>query len=339
MRTNNTSITNTTITYPDLRVFAFSPNKATVTTSAVNDVITVSWVANGINQSLKRYTGVGNTVDIPLMYIFKSFFAGTEIGDVLPVSSNYANTASKLFLTGKTISIEKGGQTAVLTFDVIWGALQIGEVESSVEEIYTFGTLPVLLTQNIGNYVNDNDGSSIDTNNYGKDMYVNSIISTYPSIDTIRFQTLPSTTHKTYNIIKSTCENGIFLRWVDRIGNYKQFLFMHGASNQESKAGESFTKELLTTDATSSGLYKGQSQLIDISGNNVDLCSVVTATYNQQKYIQSLETSIKAWKYLGANKWVEVTVKMNPIKIDERFQQNQSIELEVISPNLYLQSL
>ena len=82
-----------------------------------------------------------------------------------------------------------------------------------------------------------------------------------------------------------------------------------------------------------------QNQIIDIQGSEMIGLSVPIANYTQQKLLKTLETSIKVWRYLGSDKWVEVIVKMNPIKLDEKWKQNQSVELQIIMPDLYLQTL
>lgn len=314
------------------RIFAFSPSYIQITGTAPLQEVTLT-ASNGV--TFKRTTDSANKCTFPLMYVLKSFFASVDVGDVIPMTIGNFNAASKLMQKAKTITLKVGADTntLVLTYDILFGALQVAEIEPTNITIYRFGTLPLTVMQDYGNYFWDDDGSSFDDNLYGKDVF--------PSlaITQVQFKT-GSTIHKTINISDlSYCSDGVYLRWVDRLGQYKYYQFKQKSYYNETTGGDSFNKELLSLEPTSNGLYKSQKQLIDIEGNPVQIIGLATATYEQQKHIQSLESSIKAWKYLGSNKWVEVEVKMKPIELDEMYQQNQSVELQITLPNLYLQSL
>ena len=319
------------ITVPSSRVFAFSPSKLSITGAISGQQIDFSF--NGFTNT--RYADSSGNLVMPLSKVFKSAWAGVDVGDVLPFSG-YVNASSKLVKT-VTLDVKSGGNhigSSPYTFTAIWGALQVGETEPTEETIYRFGDLPLIYTQNIGDYLWDNDGLFFDANLNGKDFEIIS------SISQIKEQTLPSTTHKTINIVNlQTCPNDVYLRWVDRFGQYKHFAFNLGVNTHESKAGDAFNSELMDLSATSNGLYKTQSQLINIDATPKQAIGIDSATYEIQKFVQSLETSIKCWKYLGSDKWMEVNVKMTPIKLDEVYQKTQSIEIEISLPDLYLQSL
>jgi hypothetical protein len=292
--------------------------------------------------SRKRYANSVGEIMFPLNDFFKSYFRNVEFGDVLPATTGYANSASKLINSdiinyGLDLNIN-GTHYTSLTFSVIYGALQVGETESTEETIYAFGDLPLTITQNIGDYVWDNDGEELSSNFFGKDIDISKVIHDYPHISTIKIQTLPSTTHKTFNIEKSSCTDGTYLRWIYQ-GQYRYFLFKLKDSFDDTKQGDSFKKELLSLESTANGLYKGQSQLMTIEGNHTEIVGIATASYEQQKYIKTIQQSIKVWKYLGTNQWVEVGIKMNPITLDEIYQQPKQIELTVISPDLFIPSL
>ena len=319
----------------DTRLFVFSPYYVEITGTAPNQDVTLT-ASNGV--TFKRQTDASNKAVFPLMYVLKSFFATTEVGDVLPTGVGvYVNTSSKLVKTDTTLTFKVGTDvnTLVLTYDLIWGALQVAEAEPTGVEIYAFGTLPLTVTQNIGNTIGDNnDALDYDNPNMGSDVDVAKIIDSDTLVNAIQFITTPSTIHKTFNIAKSTCEAGTYLRWVYQ-GDYKYFLFKLKNSLDDTKQGDNFNRELLSLEPSADGLFKGQNQLIDITGNPTEVVGLATATYNQQKHIKTMQRSIKVWKYLGSNEWVEVGVKMNPIVLDEMYQQNQSIELTVILPDLY----
>ena len=317
------------ITVPASRVFAFSPSKLSITGAISGQQIDFSF--NGFTNT--RYADSSGNLIMPLSKVFKSAWAGVDVGDVLPFSG-YANVSTKLVKT-ITLDVKSGGNhigASPYTFTAIWGALQVGETEPTEETIYRFGDLPLIYTQNIGDYLLYSTGQGGNTN--GFDVLIPNNVSSFV------VQTLPSTTHKTINIVNlPTCQNDVYLRWVDRFGQYKHFAFTIGVNTQESKAGDAFNRELMDLSATSNGLYKTQSQLINIDATPKQAIGIDSATYEIQKFVQSLETSIKCWKYLGSDKWMEVNVKMTPIKLDEVYQKTQSIEIEISLPDLYLQSL
>lgn len=314
------------------RAFAFSPSKLTITGATAGQQIDFTF--NGF--SATRYADSTGMLIFPLAKALKSAWATTDVGDVISASAGSANSASKLIKT-VTLGIKNSSGTNLFaspyTITAIWGALQVAETESESETIYRFGSLPLTVTQNIGDNLWDNDGN-VFGNCFGKDFFVPN----YPE-QILRFKT-GSTVHKTITVQDlEYCENDVYLRWVDRQGQYKYFAFRLGASKDNSKAGDLFNKELTDLSATTNGLYKSQTQLINIEGVPVQSLSLPTATYEMQRFIKSLETSVKCWKYLGSNQWVEVTAAVKPIVLDERFQSNQSIELEITLPQLYLQSL
>jgi len=323
------------VDYPEQRIFAFNPHKAIITGVSPAQEVIITWT----DGSIKRYTGIDNKVTLPLMYILKSFFVNTEVGDILPVEVGlFTNLSSKLVLLNKEISVTIGTDTAVLSFDIIWGALQIGQVEPIIETFYKFGTLPLTITQNIGDNFKDSANTYSETATLGKDIYINEMISDGYPTDILLLDS--TTLKKTFLISKlSYCPNGVYLRWIDAFGQYKYFQFVKKDSFNDTKVGDSYSKELLSLDPSAQGLYKSQNQLIDIQGNPTEIVGLATASYEVQKHVQSIESSIKVWKYLGDDKWVEVIVKKNPIQLDEMYQQNQSIEMQIILPNLYLQTL
>lgn len=313
------------------RAFAFSPSKITIKGATAGQQIDFTF--NGF--SATRYADSTGNLIFPLAKALKSAWATTDVGDVIPESAGNANSETKLVKT-VTLGIKNSSGTDLFaspyTISAIWGALQVAETEDTEETIYRFGSLPLSVIQNIGSdtWVNTSGAAG---NLFGKDFFL------AENYNKIEFKT-GSTVHKTITVQDlEYCENDVYLRWVHRQGQYKYFAFRLGASKDNSKAGDLFNKELTDLSATTDGLYKSQTQLINIEGVPVQSLSLPTATYEMQRFIKSLETSVKCWKYLGSNQWVEVTAAVKPIVLDERFQSNQSIELEITLPQLYLQSL
>lgn len=306
-------------------IYAFSPSFLKIKGDSVNQEVTIVVSANGLSTSFKRYTDAAKYITLPLSKIAKFAFANVDVNDVV-VGIAPTLTTSKLV---QNVSITVGVLTPVV-IPCIYGAAQIGLQNSIYETVYKFSGMPLTLTQNILGtlYV---DGTSIgDT--LGDEYYISTAT---------RYEIKSGATIlKSFTIVPlAHCSESVYLRWIDPTGQYKYFEFLLGESYQETKAGDVISKELLSLDATSNGLYKASTKIMDVSGNAIKSLSVPTATYLQQKLLQSLEASIHVCMYLGDNKWVEVAARMTPIKIDERWKQNQTVNVEIVMPNLYLPSL
>lgn len=306
-------------------IYAFSPSYLKIHGDSANQEIIITIYANGVSTSFKRYTDSTSYIILPLAKIAKFAFANLDVNDVI-VGVAPTFTISKLV---QTVSITVGS-IAAISIPCVYGAEQIGMQNDIYETIYKFDTMPLTLTQSIigSLYI---DGNLI-SNSFGTDYYISTAT---------KYEIKSGTTILKSFTIKplAHCSDNVYLRWVDKQGQYKYFEFILGESYQETKVGDILSKELLNLNATSNGLYKSSTRLIDITGNNIQSLTVPTANYSQQRLLQSIESAIHVCKYIGNNKWVEVTARMTPIKIDERWKQNQTVNLEIIMPDLYLQSI
>ena len=246
-----------TSTASTLRVFAFSPDYievATGTTSGVEVTLTYDTL-----KTLKRFTDVNGHVRFPIggrESVLDYWFAGVEFGQVA-APTGYVNSASKLIQSAKTMVISATGYDPLTyTFNIIWGALQIGETEPTTEEIYRFGTIPLTITQNQGAYVYDNDSTAINADCFGKDVFLNSNL----NITQVKIQSASphSTTYKTYNIKDIDYCTGIYLRWIYK-GEYKYFLFNVGTELDDLKGSTSVLNQfdLLYIEVNREETYKG----------------------------------------------------------------------------------
>jgi len=218
-----------------------------------------------------------------------------------------------------------------LVFDLIYGALQIGETEPSNVYIYQFGTLPLTVTQTMGTNASPN-GESLTCEAYAKEIDIQSVIEDYPSMSIFEFK-IGSEVQKTHNIVKSTCETGVYLRWLSACQGYKYFLFNYGDTTEELKDGVKFNYFIDDFTASSEGLIKGDTQLKSVDGNTIQLCGISTSDVNIQRHLMDLPRATKVWKYENST-WIEVLKEMKPIIID-RFESSKQIDVKVISPKLY----
>ena len=335
--------------YPDQRIYAFNPNYIEVTGTAVSQAITLTTST----MTLKRYTDANNKVKFPIQAILQSFFIGAEFGDVLPPEyEEYTNEASKCTVSGDII-IQVGtdsGHTKTLTFDIIWGGINRGEVEKTVDTIYRFGDYPLTITQTAGDSfrvspILDGDTLSgllpltlayhlnVSGYGFGKEIYLSEL----PLTDSFIVEILESdSVIKTYKVIDLIEPDGIYLRWIDSKGCYRYFMFNTGKTSRQTKDGSYFNNYIDNIEPSDEGLIKGDTQLKNIVSNPIDICGCV-GNIDVQNHLIDLPDAIKVWKYVGTS-WIEVQKVMKPIEIDKQ-EQNKIIELTVISPKLFTQQM
>lgn len=312
----------------DTRMFCFSPYALTITGLTLQQKVELKFTPTTVEKSFVRYAG-SSTMVIPIDGILQSFFKDTEFGEVTSGSS------SPTMKIGKEIEVWiDDSLISTQTFDVIWGALQIGEVEPKEETIYRFGTLPLTLTQTIGNYVNDNDNSAIDDNLYSKTL---SLIP-YQNITQIQIVT-GSTVKKTINIVnEESCDNSIYLRWIDQYGEYKYHSFKLSTSALDAKKGSTFNYNVLTLNSTANGLFKKKKQTKDKVVSKIIECGVI-ADDTMTTHLEGLLYSLKQWMYITeTNKWAEVDI--DDITISrKRNEGNREILVKVIPQEYFTQRL
>lgn len=325
----------------DNRMFIFSPYYIEVTGTAAQQQIKIT--ING--EDFVRFTNAAYKAKFPISGgILKAFFAGVEFGDVAShETGKYTNAASKVIQKGKTITIqvESDVNTKVLTYDLIWGALQIGETEPTKSTIYRFGTLPLTLTQLSGVWCDyDNGGYMLENNAYGKEIdiqkaYTDNKKGKYKFV----YGTDPFYITKEISVVDlSDCGNGYYLRWLSLTEGYKYFYFQPHAEGYNTENGASIKQDVWSLEPTPEGLLKSDTLLMNKKGAEVIECGIKNADYLQQKHLQTLQLSTKQWLYMGNNIWMEVKVEMDAITID-RFREKKEVIIKINKPALQLQSL
>jgi hypothetical protein len=323
----------------DNRMFIFSPYYIEVTGTAAQQQIKIT--INGEN--FVRFTNASYKAKFPISGgVLKAFFAGVEFGNVAAhETGKYTNAASKVIQKAKTITIqvESDVNTKVLTYDLIWGALQIGETEPSKSTIYRFGTLPLTLTQLSGEWC-QYGLELLEWDTYGKDIdiqkaYTDNKKGKYLFV----YGTNPSYITKDISVVDlPDCGNGYYLRWLSLTEGYKYFYFQPHAEGYNTEDGSSIKQDVWSLEPTPEGLLKSDTLLMNKKGAEVIECGIKNADYLQQKHLQTLQLSTKQWLYMGSNIWMEVKVEMDPITID-RFREKKEVIIKINKPALQLQSL
>lgn len=323
----------------DKRMFIFSPYYIEVTGTAAQQQIKIT--INGEN--FVRFTNASYKAKFPISGgVLKAFFAGVEFGNVAAhETGKYTNAASKVIQKNKkiTIQVESDANTKVLTYDLIWGALQIGETEPTKSTIYRFGTLPLTLTQLSGEW-SQYGLELLEWDTYGKDIdiqkaYTDNKKGKYLFV----YGTGPYYTTKEISVVDlSDCGNGYYLRWLSLTEGYKYFYFQPHAEGYNTENGASIKQNVWSLEPTAEGLLKSDTLLMNKKGAEVIECGIKNADYLQQKHLQTLQLSTKQWLYMGNNIWMEVKVEMDAITID-RFREKKEITIKINKPALQLQSL
>lgn len=326
---------NNSVTYPDKRVFAFSPYKCIVTGTTPQQEVVFTF--NG--KKLTRYTGSDNKVTISLTRLFQSFFVGVETGNVADVvSSTYANTASKLIQLDKTINVAIAASSHNMIFDIMYGALQQGETEPTEETIYRFGTLPLTITQNSGVWCDYlSSGFMLENNTFGKDIdlqeaYGDNKFGKYRFVHQVGEAFV--TTKEITVVEMPVCPESYYLRWIDRkTSSYKYYNFLLGKNNKATANGATFNYNVLELDSVD-GLYKNSLQTLEkISTETITLVEP-SADLLQQTHIQTIFDSPKVWLYMGSSEWMEVNTSESSFE-KIRNDGKKEIQVNIILPQKY----
>lgn len=319
----------------DTELFVFSPYYIEVTGTAANQ--SISMTVNSI--TLTRKTNASFKAKFPISKILQSFWAGVDVAEVLfPVFPSQSNAESKLIRLSKAIVIQVGTDTAnkgTLTYDLIWGALQSSES-------YTMPEKDVYMWHDGTSYLVSTITDSVSAFTKGKEIF----LSIWASLRTPplpkKYQLIGGggAVARTYNIKQMPfCAGGLYLRWIALDGEYKYYYFKIASTYIEQSDIKQIRQNVYDFD---SGIYvkSGMTNYSKKAYRVYDI-GIPSANYDQQVYLQSLETSLKQycveWKEATVRSFVECNVEVEPIMID-RNRLNKEINIKVRIP-IYTQTL
>ena len=317
------------LTYPNKRVFAFSPSPLYVTGAEIGQQFTITF--NGI--TVIRYADPSGKLYFPLEGAFQSFFKDIEKGNV-EIIPGYQNTGSKYVIKDALITVFDGTTTTNLTFDILYGALQLGETENTVETIYQYGALPLTITQTLGvNFIgSDLNFHSNASDSFGKEIIVSNYIG---KLSSVIIQDATPTTLKTYKIIHSDCENGVYLRWLSLTDGYKYDLLTLSQDDMTDKSISTFNTYNQSLAPSANGLLKGDVQTKSHETRNTLTLGNNSCDETKTKHLQSLLASSKVWMYSNGN-WIEVT-KSDVTITKKRTDGNREVTIKILPPKYYNQ--
>ena len=276
--------------------------------------------------------------------ILKTFFDEDDLGAIYEYTQEgqYFNSASKIYKKGINIKIETPDVSWTKTYDIIYGAVQLGEDERSELTIYKFGDLPLYLTQTVGHWCNNKNDGPIQSNSVGKEMDVQKALTANIPTPFLFKQEVPDTlgvneTVKTiYVKDMKSCGNGVYLRWISENEGYKYFFFNKAEQSIVVEDKKSINQMILGDDNDMTVLKK-QSKTFTLSATEASEYSIKSADVEMQKFIFDLQHALHVWAYIGDDRWQEVDIEVEPYTIDYK-KSRKEISVKVLK-QLYTQSL
>lgn len=322
----NIVIDNMNIRYPDLG-FAFNPIRIFIENYTVNDSI----ILKSNNITIEREP-LNNSMSFELSAIARSLFNRLDFHKIEEQDTTLLKTLD-FEITNSDNSFSYTG-----SIPVIWGALQIGEIYSQNKTLTYFKgfpfTLPLYIEQNIYlQYKADNgilqniglleagkhniDITGINANN--KIEFRSFTIESYKIADytfdfTFGPQRVDVCTSLDITVDITDCPNdGIYLRWINKYGEYNYYLFQGSNISSTTKNNAiAFDNVYYATDLTNNYHHgTGKSIGKDIDRNQ----KLFTPLVNSQTYdmLIGLVESPVIDMFLGYNtdnsqKWISVSV-------------------------------
>lgn len=309
------------ITYPDKRVFSSTPYCVNITDLTIGQKVLFTFG----EITVSRYADTEGKLMFPLSGAFESFFKDVELNDVDYSGDETIqyNSGSKAIQKDKNVVVTIT-DTANLTFDIIYGAIQRGQIEESVTEIYSYGDFLLSITQTLGTGFKCGE---ITGAGFGKEILLTGQdVSKVEIID-------GTTTVKTYNIIRNSCANkGLYLRWLDLMGEYKYDLFEISQDDLSVKTVNTFNTYINDLTPSENGLIKGNLQVKNITATN-SITGGGVFDENHVKHIDSLITSQNVCVYLNGV-WIEV-VKADMTRSRKRTDGNLELTVKITLPDFF----
>ena len=331
-----TTINGITIKYADAVGFAFLPCIIKASGSGVSSIETT------ISRETKAHTySVEAFADNCIMdyreYV-QALFDGISFGNLdYSRESQKSNLGATFNITVKVKNSE-GSNIAIFSYTTfyVWGAMRAGETWNGRKKLTWFTHFPF----SFGIYMSEADDLLVYADGRitsklielaGKGIYeITSKVlkagaksysikeyggkiqqATFDTTFDFTFYLKTSSMYTELAAIKAdNTEKGIYLRWVDRHGFYRYWLFTQGDESREINSDTSFVRNNLGEyDDTIFGYIGANGRRQGYSREDtIPLCAplVDSETFD---FLQDLTSSPVVDMYLGSNKWQSVTIK------------------------------
>lgn len=331
-----TTINGITIKYADAVGFAFLPCIIKASGSGVASIeTTISRETNAHTYSVEAFA---DSCIMDYREYVQALFDGISFGNIDYSRESQKSNLGATFNISVKVKNSDGSNIAIFSYTTfyVWGAMRAGETWNGRKQLTWFTHFPF----SFGIYMSEDDdllvyadgritsklielagqgifeitskvlkagAKSYSIKDYGGKIQQ----ATFDTTFDFTFYLKTSTMYTELAAIKTdNTENGIYLRWVDRHGFYRYWLFTQGDESRAISSDTSFLRNNLGEyDDTIFG-YLGANGRRQGYGreDTIPLCAplVDSETFD---FLQDLTSSPVVDMYLGSNKWQSVTIK------------------------------
>ena len=331
-----TTINGITIKYADAVGFAFLPCIIKASGSGVSSIETT--ISRETKAHTYRVEAFADNCIMDYREYVQALFDGISFGNLdYSRESQKSNLGATFNITVKVKNSE-GSNIAIFSYTTfyVWGAMRAGETWNGRKKLTWFTHFPF----SFGIYMSEADDLLVYADGRitsklielaGKGIYeITSKVlkagaksysikdyggkiqqATFDTTFDFTFYLKTSSSYTELAVIKAdNTEKGIYLRWVDRHGFYRYWLFTQGDESRAINSDTSFVRNNLGEyDDTIFGYIGANGRRQGYSREDtIPLCAplVDSETFD---FLQDLTSSPVVDMYLGSNKWQSVTIK------------------------------
>lgn len=329
--------TNKSITYPDDISFCFNPMLVRVQT---NNAVTCI-ISNGGMSFTDRRTSYEGSVEIDVSVYTQMFFS---FGGMDLIYSKMV-----------TVLVQTEKDSFSFTTEVIWGALNIGEVFNRSRNIMWFKNFPFTVSMYIASgaimrkrydrnkYQSFNPGSGL-VHLDPSALFGNAVDFGVIRLDEmIPESTFDYTFDNTFRpvgdgviinrLVVDDSECGIYLRWIDRHGFYQHWLFSKGQDDMKSNQ---YGEQLYQDYEVGGRGYYGVSRMQGMEvANTMRIC----ASLVDRDYYSMIRTIIGSPMVDMYQDGVWIPVRIDNSTVSDEGKSLQDIEFSIVLPDIITQKL
>lgn len=314
MRQGN--INGISVSYPDAVVAAFGVNPIIIDGFTGTSVELV--VSNAVGSVTEKRSPFANGCFFDLSYFLQVMFGQSMIGNV-----DYNNAAENGLSDSYSVTLNFfNGVTSVGTHSFNVTALWASYISNVNEHLTMFTGYPFT----IGIYSDGTYKGSMNGNSYtfGKNATYNVPVS---SEGIFYLSNASGTTVKAINV-KEKCGKGIYLRWIDRYGVYRYWLFRQGEANVDVKSNGEFIRKTM-------GIDNGKRMTSKEAVTEVEVCAPLVDgdTFN---FLMGCVLSPVVDMY-DNGEWVNVNVSDGDITRER--SELQDFVIRIVLPETIIQKL
>ena len=353
------TINGITLTNPTDPVFVFNPCPMSLKDSNGNMTnITLSYTVGGTTYTF-GYDMPGEGI-IDIREYLQAFFTAMKMGDdidytlanaVSELGKNVAMTVKALAADGSTIA------TFSITMLCIWGAVRPNESAFTDKTVTRFSGYPFTVGVYAGgaatgviSVVDPLDANNAVTNNVSGIGLYNTRVNLTPTGDTlevyyefVRMGTPVKTKMYTVKHVDGNCyRDGIYLRWVNRFGQWCYWLFKKGSDSRTAASEGLFNRNDLNLYDKTYQWHGNSGRRQNLTRNDVLPVCAPLVDRDTFDFLQDVTTSPCVDMYIGnglnVHKWAPVTIEAGTYTM-ERNKQYQDFIMNIVLQEIEIQQL